>query len=76
MLRLNRIKYVKEKKIFFTERKFMINKKLIILLTLVILLLTFSGVSAADSNDMAINSDKNLLSSDDITTELTKLMLN
>ena len=51
----------------------MINKKLIILLTLVILLLTFSGVSAADSNDMAINSDKNLLSSDDITTETDKI---
>ena len=31
------------------------------------MLLTFSGVSAADSNDMSVNSDENLLSADDTT---------
>ena len=53
--------------------KFLLNKKLMILLTFIILLLTFSGVSAADNNDITVNSDDNLLSADDTTTETDKI---
>ena len=51
----------------------MMNKKLIILFTLIILLLTFSGVNAADSNDISINSEEDLLSADDTTKETDKI---
>ena len=37
------------------------------------MLLTFSGVSAADSNNMAADSDENLLSADDATTVTDKI---
>jgi hypothetical protein len=45
----------------------------VILTSFIILLLTFSGVSAADSNDITVNSDDNLLSADDTTTETNKI---
>lgn len=51
----------------------MLNKKIMIFLTFIILLLAFSGVSAADSNDVTANSDGNLLSADDTTTGTDKI---
>ena len=49
-------------------------KKIFIFLTLFIILsLTLSGVSAADSNDITVNSDTNILSADDTTAETDKI---
>ena len=44
-----------------------------IFLTLIILLLTLSGASAANSNDVAVDSDENLLTADDTTTVTDKI---
>ena len=51
----------------------MLRKTLIITTILAILLLTFSGVNAADTNDITVNSDDTLLSADDTTTETDKV---
>ena len=52
---------------------YLLRKILIIMTIFIILSLTFSGVSAADSNDITANSDENLLSADDTTTETDKI---
>ena len=51
----------------------MLKKTLIILTTSIILLLTFSAVTAADIDDISVNSDDNLLSSDDVSAETEKI---
>ena len=51
----------------------MLKKISMILTILIISVFTFSGVSAADSNDMAVNSDNSLLAGDDTTTEINKI---
>jgi predicted deacylase len=51
----------------------LLKKALIIFTILTIFLLTFSAVSAADSNDVAATSDDNLLSADGTTAENSKM---
>lgn len=55
------------------EEYLLLKKTLILLTILTILLLTFSAASAADSNNITVNSDANLLSADDTSAETDKI---
>ena len=55
------------------EENFLLKKTLFILTIFTILLLAFSAVSAADSDDVTVSEDNNLLSADDTGAESEKI---